>query len=133
MGSLRGFLRARPVLALWLVAAALAIKAVVPQGYMFVPGKTLTVAMCSASGAVPTVLEVPMAPGKGDPAHGHKMQDNACPFGGLSHAAMASADPVLLQQAIAHVLALGTAPAAPPRLTPWPRVQPPLRGPPTLA
>ena len=52
MGAWRVFLREHRWLALWLIAAALAVKALVPQGYMLADtgGKTLTVAICDGSG-----------------------------------------------------------------------------------
>jgi hypothetical protein len=47
MTGLRAWTKSHRALALWLLAMALVVKALVPQGYMVVPGKRLTVALCT--------------------------------------------------------------------------------------
>lgn len=133
MTSFRAWTKRHCVLALWLIAAALLVKALVPQGYMVVPGKTLTLAICSGTGPAEMTVTLPVAPGKGDPAADRKGQDQGCAFSALGHAAAPGADPVLLLAAIAFVLALGIAPGAPLPLRRRTQLRPPLRGPPATA
>lgn len=133
MGGLRIFKRSNRWLAFWLIAAALAVKALVPPGYMIVPGKTLTVAVCTGMGVAEMTITIPMEPGKGDPAPAGKGQDATCPFAGLTQLALAGADLALLVAAIAFILSLGTAPVVLPRIRRPSHFQPPLRGPPALA
>jgi hypothetical protein len=133
MHSLRTFLRDHRQLAVLLVALALAMKALVPTGYM-VGGdaKVLTIEICAdASGGKTTKQIVVPHSGKQDEAG--KSSTTACPYAGLGMAALPGADAVLLALALAFILLLGFAPTrtAPPR-----RIQeylPPLRGPPALA
>jgi hypothetical protein len=134
MGAYRVFLREHRWLALWLIAAALAVKALVPAGYMLADtgGKTLTVAICDGSGPVAMTIALPMDPDHAKAPDGAK-QDGGCAFSALAHATMGGADPALLIAAIAFLLALGFAPAAPPRVRRLAFARPPLRGPPARA
>jgi hypothetical protein len=133
MTGLRSWTKSHRALALWLIVIALAVKAFVPQGYMIMPGKTLTVALCSGMGPAEMTITLPMDASKGDQHPERKAQDQVCSFSVLGHAAAPAIDAVLLLAAIAFVLALGFAPRLPPRLRRRAFLQPPLRGPPTLA
>jgi disulfide bond formation protein DsbB len=127
----RAFLKEHPRLALWLIAAALAVKALMPAGYMLVDtsARTLTVAICDGNGPATMTIQLPMGEHKAPDSK----QDGGCAFSALSHATMGGADPVLLLAAFAFLLALGF--AATPQPAPRRRAfaRPPSQGPPTRA
>lgn len=131
MGAWRVFLKEHRRLALWLIAMALAMKALVPQGYMLADtgGKTLTVAICDGSGPATMTIDVPMNPDHAKAPDGAK-QDGGCAYSSLGHAMAGGTDPVLLLAAIAFLLALGFAPAAQPMIRRRAFAQPPAQGPP---
>jgi hypothetical protein len=129
------FLRHR-AMALAVVALALAMKALVPAGYM-VGGdvRTLTVRICDGiDHGASAAIAIPMKPGAaghgaGDKA-GHDQQ--ACPFSALGHVGQAGADPIQLALALAFIVLLGfAAPHFAPVAAPS-RLRPPLRAPPAL-
>ena len=137
MQPIRSLFRSRPWLALTLVACALAVKVLVPQGYMAAQGTSAMVTLCSGSGPEMAAITIPLADsgkqdGQGGEHGGHKAPDGTCPFSGLGHAATPGADPVLLLAAIAFVFATGFAVVAlpAPRRRAW--LSPPLRGPPAI-
>ena len=116
-----------------LLAAALAIKALVPAGFMLEAApNAIFVTVCSdASGEHSlTKIAVPM---KEQAPDEHDAAKKACPFSTMATPAIASADTVLLAAALVFILALGFAPA--PSLRPEGRyyLRPPLRGPPAAA
>lgn len=132
MQSLRTLIHARRRIALLLVVMALAMKAVMPAGYMVQAGpKMLTVTICTGDSLHTAQIAIPMkhTPGK----DGQGKEGGQCAFSSLSMAAMGGADAPLLALALAFILLLGFVPT--PRL-PLRRVQyllPPLRGPPATA
>jgi hypothetical protein len=132
MGTIRAFFRDHRRLTALAIALALAMKALVPGGYMLgVEGKVLTVHICAdASGTSLTKQIVLPASGKtGDQAKAA----GSCPYASLGMAGLAGADLALLALALAFVLALGFAAVpAPPAARPA-FLRPPLRGPPTPA
>lgn len=132
MGAWRVFLKQHRWLALWLIAAALAVKALVPAGYMLADtgGKTLTMAICDGNGPATMTIDIPMDPDHAKPGSSGK-QDGGCAYAGLGHAMLGGADPVLLLAAIAFLLALGFAPAATPALRRRAFALPPAQGPPS--
>ena len=132
MTSLRALLLARSRLALALVALALAVRLLVPAGMM--PGsgdKVLTVQICADATGLPQ-NQILIIPGKSAP-HEDNASKGTCAFAGLVAPLFGGADPILLAVALAFILAIGlalAAPALPPR---FPRFQPPTRGPPAFA
>jgi hypothetical protein len=134
MGHLRAILFSRRDLALAFLVFALAMKLIVPSGFMLSSGgKQLTVTLCSGVSGQSTTITIPTGPdhhGNGDEQNAQK---DLCPYGALGHATLPGADPVLLAEAIAFILALVFAAIAPPALRRRPHVQPPLRGPPLTA
>ncbi|NKJ42976.1 DUF2946 family protein [Novosphingobium sp. SG720] len=138
MIALRAFLLRNRGLALALVALALAMKALVPAGYM-VGGETrsFTIQLCSEGidGRHDLVRQVVVpASGAADKADaGHAKAQGTCPFGALGHALLGGADPVLLAGALAFILALGFAPVAALAPRRHSHAWPPLRGPPLIA
>lgn len=130
---LRHHLRHRPALAALLIAAALALRVLVPAGFMPVwEHGRIIVSICSGSGPATMAIEMPGMTGQDHPAP-DAMAGEACAFADLALPALGSADPVLLAAAIAFVLALGFARVTPPPATAPLRLRPPLRGPPRPA
>lgn len=153
MTSLRRLLLDHRTLALWLALAALAVRLLVPAGFMAgqADGRVM-LQICSGYGPVTTMSPsdheaMPMAAGHGghaaamtgphgaghDDGSGHAGTEMPCAYSALAHGAVAAADVVLLAVAIAFVMALGFAarPARPLHSRIY--LRPPLRGPPLLA
>lgn len=132
MQQLRILLSHNRALAVLVLALALAMKALVPAGYMAAPGaKFLSVAICADSSGGDQLKKIAI-PMKGDPAGSpsdHGKPAVTCAFAALSMAALGGADAPLLALALAFILAIALLTAAPPpalRL----HLRPPLRGPP---
>jgi hypothetical protein len=134
MTRFRALIRDHARLTLVLLALALAVKAVVPTGFMLAAGgdRFLTVTICSDASGATKQMQIAI-PGKQDSGGDHSdAGDKAthCAFSGLGHSALGGADPVLLAAALAFILLIGLAPL--PAL-PWrelPFLRPQLRGPP---
>lgn len=119
------------MLAAWLVAAALLLKALVPTGFMpVVSAGSITIEICSGFG--PEKMAMAM-PGMADHGGKHDQSgkgDMPCGFGGHAPPAFLTVDPTLLALAIVFVIAtvfriaLARAARTPAFL------RPPLRGPP---
>lgn len=132
MSSLRAFLGHHRQFAGLLVALALAMKALIPSGYM-VGGqaRTITIEICADASGGHVTRDV-VVPRSDAPAEYGKA-DGLCAFSALGMAALGGADFVLLAAALAFVLALGFA-AAPSLLRRIAgHLRPPLRGPPVFA
>ncbi len=122
-------------LALLLVAIALAMKALVPGGYMLgTQSQVITVSICGdASGLHQTRrIVVPREGGEKDTVSQHA-KSGPCAFSALGMDGLAGADPILLALALAFILAIGFAPLASPTLRACAHLRPPLRGPPLIA
>lgn len=134
MEAFRLFLRDRRHFAAVLVALALAMKALMPAGYMVAPdgAKVLTITICADSQGGSYTKQI-IVPHSGKHAAPTEQAKDACPYSALSMATLGGADPVLLALALAFILALGFAAAPPLRLGRTPRLRPPLRGPPATA
>ncbi|UZK68709.1 hypothetical protein OKW76_11740 [Sphingomonas sp. S1-29] len=127
MHPLRRLVSRHRALAALLLAAVLAMKMLVPAGYMTnVSGTTITVAVCNGSG--PMTITIPMEQGHDEADRGDDAMP--CAFAGVPGAMLAATDPVLLLGAILFVLALGLSRSriVLPRAAPY--LRPPLRGPP---
>jgi hypothetical protein len=134
MDKIRQFFKARPTVAVLLVALALAMKLLVPSGYMLAPSsKYLTVLVCSGTNMDPVTIKVPMAPKAPGTGDHDKAAKDACAFSALGHASLAAVDSILLAAAILFVLALGFLPAPTVRRALPTHLRPPLRGPPLTA
>ena len=132
MSSLRAFIHQHPALAALLLLWALAIKAVVPAGYMVGPGSIAMVLCDEGRGtAVSKVVSVPMKPGL--PGEAPDSDKAGCAFTALGMAMTGNAGPALLALAIAWALVIGLAPVEPARPRRAGQLRPPLRGPPALA
>ena len=137
MTRLRALIRDHARLTLVLLALALAVKAVVPAGFMLSAGgdRFLTVTICSDASGTPKQMQIAI-PGKQDSGGDHSdaaAKATHCAFSGLSHSALGGADPLLLAGALAFILLVGLAPlpALPRRDIPF--LRPQLRGPPATA
>ncbi|QOV94456.1 hypothetical protein [Novosphingobium sp. ES2-1] len=129
MRGLRAFLLHNRHLAVLLVALALAMKALVPAGYM-VGGtsRAITILVCADSTGAHSAVQVTIPQGaKETAAKDHK----PCTFAGHGAALLGGADPTQLAVALAFVLALGFLAIAVPRLAPSRRILPPPCGPPS--
>jgi hypothetical protein len=133
MDSLRHLLNRNRALAALVLACALAMKLLVPAGYM--PGgqtMILTLSICADATGGTTVrkIAVPMKPGHGHVPGEPAGTDAVCPFAAAALAMAGGADAPLLAIALAFIVLLGlvghSAPA--PRAAPY--LRPPLRGPP---
>lgn len=133
MVALRTRLFRNPAAWLMLAVLALALRALVPQGFMVSQTEdlTLTVSICRDAGVSPPnmTLEIP----RKTPAPGHDDDERQpCVFGGLGQAA--TLPPVdLLAAMLAFVMALALLPAPRIVLARLARLRPPLRGPPILS
>ena len=133
MLCLRAFFQHHRRWALWLIAAALCMKVLVPAGYMVgEDSRMLTIRICAdASGHdVLRQIALPAAEHKA-PGSDKARADSVCPFSALGHGAIGGTDPILLALAILFLLALGFAPASAPAPRRIAYLRPPLRGPPT--
>lgn len=128
---LRRLILSHRLAAATLIALALAMRLVMPAGFMPVAsaGK-LMVLVCTEFGPQRISIDVPGAPTKPDDA---TKADQPCAFAGLGLALLPGADPVQVAAALAFILALGFAAIALPRLLPVRHAWPPLRGPPLTA
>jgi hypothetical protein len=132
MQLLRAFFLHHRRMAALLIALALAMKALVPAGFMLGnDSRVITVQICAdALGQQITQKIVLPSSHSGDDK---AKSDSPCHFTALGHAMLGGADPVLLALALVFILALGFAPV----LAPAPRriafLRPPLRGPPALS
>jgi hypothetical protein len=132
MHALRAYFLRHRAMAFAVVALALAMKALVPTGYM-VGGNasSLTIRICDGyAGHDARVITLPAT--KDDAAKiAHDRQ--VCPYSALAHAGLGGADPIQLALALAFILLLGFAAPTVPALRPWARLLPPSRGPPVRA
>ena len=135
MRMLRQILLRHRRLALVVAMLALALKVLVPGGYMVArQGQTLSVMICSAAGEAERRMAITVLPGgKSGEGSAPEHPGAACPYTALSLAALGHAESVILLLAVGFALALVIA-AIPPVPRPSARrFRPPLRGPPSMA
>ena len=133
MSALRALLLRRPGLALCVVLFALALKLVVPAGFMLggPDSRVLTIRVCEESAGTQALRQivVPMS-GEHGALPSDKQTKAACPFASHNAAAVGGTDLLLLVLALAFVLARGFAPVHVPATHAAPYLRPPLRAPP---
>jgi len=130
MAALRRLLRTCPALAALIVAAALAVRVLVPAGYMpTLDNGRVVIGICSGAG--PKMMAIAI-PGLDHHDDGDRVQ-NPCAFADLALPMIGGADPIQLAGALLFILAVALllAETLPPRASP--RLRPPLRGPPMTA
>jgi len=127
----RRFILDHPRIAAALIALALAMKLVVPAGFMpaTAQGKMM-VLVCTEFGPQQMAIDVPGMPAKSDDA---AKMDHPCLFSGLGLTWLPCADPLQLAAALFFILALGFAAVATPLLARLSHLRPHLRGPPLTA
>jgi hypothetical protein len=135
MAALRPLVLKHPALAAALLALALAMKLLVPAGFMLdASGGTIRLELCSGTGPMSAMVAMPgMAHHSGHDDGQHHKADAPCPYASLTAPGLAGADPLLLALAIGFIVALGVWRSAPTPLPVAPRLRPPLRGPPLPA
>lgn len=128
----RGLILSHRWCAAALIALALAMKLVVPAGYMPVErGGTITVMVCTGMGQQQVEIGVPGIPAKPDGAS--RVAGQPCAFAGLGLDMLPGVDPVLLAGALAFILALGFVGVAVVRVDRARQLWPPMRGPPLIS
>ncbi len=137
MSNFRAMIRGNASLVLLLLALVLAVKAVVPSGFMLAADSNhvLTVTICSDAGGVPKQMQIAV-PSKHENGGEHSdvaAKSAHCAFSGLGQAMIGTADPLLLAAALAFILRLGLAPFSAPPARNLPFLRPQLRGPPATA
>jgi hypothetical protein len=137
MPSLRALTQRYARSALVLVVLAMAVKALVPAGYMIsaTGERFLTVTICADASGTPKQMRIAI-PDKDETGSDHSEavdKSQPCAFSGLGHAALGGADPVLLATALAFILLVGFAPLRAPPARDVLFLRPPLRGPPSLS
>jgi hypothetical protein len=136
MRSIRILLRAYPALALAVLAMALAIKAIVPAGYMLAADSKslfLTVTVCTGIDTMQKTIAIPVHKSQDGKSSHEQASDNPCAFTALSHAPIVGADGILLALALLFVVAAGFVSITPTMAQTWRRLRPPLRGPPIFS
>lgn len=114
---------------LLMVAAALAMKALVPVGYMVLPSaSSFTVSVCSGMTGEQMTVTIPI---KQQDSGKTAVDKQMCHASALDAGALGGTDPFLLGSALAFILALGFAPVSVPLRRAARYLLPPLRGPPT--
>jgi hypothetical protein len=124
--ALRHFLRQHAGIAAFVVAMALALRVVVPAGYMpTLQSGAITITLCDGYGPAQMVMKMP-----GMEHHDQSQAQQRCAFADLALPSLAGADPIQLAAAIAFIL-LAAFFAIPAFVLRRPRqLRPPLRGPP---
>lgn len=134
MSQLRRHIRNHPALAIWLIAAALVMKVLVPAGFMpTMAAGTVTITVCDGVNTSRMTMALPgMAQhDRGDhDDDGKAHAEMPCPYAGLATPSLAAVDPVQLALAIAFVFAFALVAVPAPRFAPVRHLRPPLRGPP---
>ena len=97
------------MMALAVIALVLAMKALVPAGYMVdSASKAMTIHVCADAQFSSTVRDI-LVPMKSEPAGKHSKAEGMCPYTALSLASLGGADPFQLALALLFILAMGFA------------------------
>ncbi|RMF09579.1 MAG: hypothetical protein D6763_07550 [Alphaproteobacteria bacterium] len=136
VSRLRTLLISHTRLTLLLLAFTVAVKAVVPPGFMVSRDGDgfLTVTICSAASGTSRQMKIAI-PGKGDAGDNHSTAADEvqhCAFSGLGHAALGGTDSVHLAGPMDLVTLSGPVPLQAPPARDLSFLRPLLRGPPSL-
>ncbi|WDF70949.1 DUF2946 family protein [Novosphingobium sp. KACC 22771] len=125
-------LLARRGLATLICCAVLALRLLVPSGYMVeAGGSSITISICNGVASAPMSVSLPLKHDGGtqdSPQHGEHLVP--CPYGSLAHAALPAVDPIQLAQLLVFILAVAWLGLALPNHSAPTYIRPPLRGPP---
>lgn len=132
MTGLRDVLHRHTMIAMSIMVLVLAVRAMIPAGYMTNASPAgLTVELCSSISGKTVTIALPGQSGHQD--HGKDQADKPCAFASLGQAMTSATDPVLLASAIAFIIALGILLDRSPPQARTGHLRPPLRGPPLVA
>lgn len=131
MGSFRNLIRSSQILVALLLALTLALRVLVPAGYMpEISVGSFSIVACDGFGPVAMSKAMPgMHHGKAD----HSQMQQRCAFADLALPWLGSIDPIQLLAALAFILVIAFFASQPFRLRREYRAWPPLRGPPARA
>lgn len=134
MRGMRHLFRRHVGLAWLVVTLALAMKLLVPAGFMPVLGANgVEIVICSGSGPMTMTMAVPgMAGALGGDHDAPGKHEAPCAFSGLAAPSLGGADVIQLAIALAAIIALGVLFTPIARRPIWAFLRPPLRGPPAL-
>ena len=125
-------LLARRGLATLICCAVLALRLLLPSGYMVeAGGSRITISICNGVASAPMSVSLPLKHDGGtqdSPQQGEHVMP--CPYGSLAHAALPAVDPIQLAQLLVFILALGWLGHVLPTRSAPTYIRPPLRGPP---
>lgn len=140
MAPLRAFFCDRGRLALILLALAIAVRALIPSGYMLSGGmlgggaQVLTVQICAdaQSGMQTRHIILPSKDGsaKAGSPEAHDASAKPCAWSSAGLDSTSPVDPILLALALLFILAVGYLAVSSPRVAQAAFLRPPLRGPP---
>lgn len=134
MNQFRTILRQRAGLVLALLLVVLAMKSVVPSGFMLSTGseRVLTVTICADASGEARKMHIALANKGDDQGEPSSVGDKGqhCSFAGHGQAMLGGTDPVLITGAIAFILLVGLGPLRPALPREIAFLRPQLRGPP---
>jgi hypothetical protein len=132
MRGMRHLFRRHASLAWLMVTLALAMKLLVPAGFMPVLGANgVSIVICSGSGPMSMTMAMPgMAGAHGGDHDAPAKHDAPCAFSGLAAPSLGGADAIQLSIALTEIVALGILFTPIARRPIWAFLRPPLRGPP---
>lgn len=112
--------------------AVLALRLLVPSGYMVEAGHSqITISICNGVVSAPMSMSLPHKHGGGTHDTGqHGEHAMPCPYGALAFAALPAVDPILLARLLVFILAVAWLGQMIPPRAEAAYVRPPLRGPP---
>ena len=115
-------------------AAALAVRLLVPTGYMLGSEHgRVAIELCSGFASGPMATAMPEMHGD-TPDHGksreHGKAEMPCAFSSLSAASLGAIDPIQMAALVAFIMAVGLCPVVLPAIVRRGYLRPPLRGPP---
>lgn len=134
MTAFRLHLTRHPLLAAWIVAAALLMRVLVPAGFMpAVSGGAIMVQLCSGGSGQHIEIALPVERAPASQHDHHDKLEAPCAFSALSASTLSGADPALLALALFFILALAVRVTTMPARKATAHLRPPLRGPPVGA
>lgn len=131
MRLIRHLLQTRSTWFAVLFMLALAMKALVPNGYMVsADSQTITIKICNGLGDAEQTIDIPMNTNTNDHDSGSNMTSEACSSSSVSQSTMTTIDPVQLSLALSFIMLIGLVVQTAILSGRSPRLRPPLRGPP---
>ncbi len=133
MRLVRHYLNSYPRLVGMFLVAVLALKLLVPTGYMIAPdSKSFTVQICTGMGMVEKTVTVSVDSHSSEKSD-RQASDKPCSFAGFAQLVLSAADPVLLIAALLFIMITALHVQSVSRVSARSRLRPPLRAPPAIA